>query len=114
MPSAKKNDALCRKLRLVPTDHVLEIGSGWGGWSMHAARNYGCRVTTVTISQQQFDLATSRVAAAGLSDRVEVKFCDYRDLTGSFDKIVSIEMMEAIGHRYLPRVLRDAQPRPQT
>lgn len=98
----EKNDALCRKLRLVPTDHVLEIGSGWGGWSIHAAKTYGCRVTTVTISQQQFDLATARVATAGLSDRVEVKFCDYRDLTGSFDKIVSIEMMEAIGHQYLP------------
>jgi cyclopropane-fatty-acyl-phospholipid synthase len=98
----EKNDALCRKLRLVPTDHVLEIGSGWGGWSIHAARTYGCRVTTVTISRQQFELAQARVAAAGLGDRVEVKFCDYRDLTGRFDKIVSIEMMEAIGHRYLP------------
>ena len=98
----EKNDALCRKLRLVPTDHVLEIGSGWGGWSLHAASTYGCRVTTVTISQQQFDLARARVAAAGLADRVDVQFRDYRDLTGRFDKVVSIEMMEAIGHRYLP------------
>jgi cyclopropane-fatty-acyl-phospholipid synthase len=99
---AGKNDALCRSLRLAPTDHVLEIGSGWGGWSLHAAKNYGCRVTTVTISQQQLELARARIAAAGLADRIEVKFCDYRDLAGTYDKIVSIEMMEAIGHRYLP------------
>ena len=98
----EKNDALCRQLRLVPTDHVLEIGTGWGGWSLHAAQTYGCRVTTVTISQQQYDLARSRIAAAGLTDRVEVQLRDYRDLTGTYDKIVSIEMMEAIGHRYLP------------
>ncbi len=98
----EKNDALCRKLRLVPFDHVLEIGTGWGGWSIHAARTYGCHVTTVTISRQQFELAQARVATAGLADRVDVQFCDYRDLTGRFDKVVSIEMMEAIGHRYLP------------
>ncbi len=98
----EKNDALCRSLRLVPTDHVLEIGTGWGGWSLHAARTYGCRVTTVTISQEQFDLARARIAAAGLTERIDVQLCDYRDLTGTFDKIVSIEMMEAIGHRYLP------------
>lgn len=98
----EKNDALCRSLRLVPSDHVLEIGTGWGGWSLHAARTYGCRVTTVTISQQQYDLARARIAAAGLADRVEVRLRDYRDLTGTYDKIVSIEMMEAIGHRFLP------------
>jgi cyclopropane-fatty-acyl-phospholipid synthase len=98
----EKNDALCRSLRLAPTDHVLEIGTGWGGWSLHAAQTYGCRVTTVTISQQQYDLARSRIAAAGLADRVDVQLRDYRDLTGTYDKIVSIEMMEAIGHRYLP------------
>jgi len=98
----EKNDALCRKLRLAPTDHVLEIGTGWGGWSLHAAKTYGCRVTTVTISQQQYDLARRRIAAAGLAERVDVQLRDYRDLTGSYDKIVSIEMMEAIGHRYLP------------
>jgi cyclopropane-fatty-acyl-phospholipid synthase len=96
-----KNDALCRKLHLVPTDHVLEIGTGWGGWSLHAAQNYGCRVTTLTISQQQHDLAVQRIAAAGLGDRITVRLLDYRDLTGSFDKIVSIEMLEAVGHRYL-------------
>ena len=98
----EKNDALCRSLRLAPSDHVLEIGTGWGGWSLHAAQTYGCRVTTVTISQQQYDLARSRIAAAGLADRVDVQLRDYRDLTGTYDKIVSIEMMEAIGHRYLP------------
>ena len=98
----EKNDALCRKLRLQPEDRVLEIGTGWGGWSLHAARTYGCHVTTVTISQQQFELARQRVEIAGLADRIDIRLCDYRDLTGSFDKIVSIEMMEAIGHRYLP------------
>ena len=97
-----KNDALCRKLRLKPTDHVLEIGTGWGGWSLHAAQHYGCRVTTLTISQQQLDLAVKRIAAAGLGDRIEVRLQDYRDVTGRFDKIVSIEMLEAVGHRYLP------------
>ncbi len=102
----EKNDALCRSLRLAPTDHVLEIGTGWGGWSLHAAQTYGCRVTTVTISLQQFDHARARVAAAGLADRIEVRLQDYRELSGAFDKIVSIEMMEAIGHRYLPEFCR--------
>jgi cyclopropane-fatty-acyl-phospholipid synthase len=98
----EKNDALCRKLRLAPSDHVLEIGTGWGGWSLHAAQTYGCRVTTVTISREQHELARRRIAAAGLADRVDVQLKDYRDLHGRFDKVVSIEMMEAIGHRYLP------------
>ena len=96
-----KNDALCRALRLQSTDHVLEIGSGWGGWAMQAARDYGCRVTSITISEQQRSLARERVAAAGLSDRVDVQFLDYRRVEGKFDKIVSIEMMEALGHDYL-------------
>jgi cyclopropane-fatty-acyl-phospholipid synthase len=98
----EKNDALCRSLRLSSADHVLEIGTGWGGFSIHAATTYGCRVTTLTISKQQFDLATERVRAAGLSHLVEIRFEDYRDHAGSYDKIVSIEMMEAIGHKYLP------------
>lgn len=102
----EKNDALCRLLQLKPTDHVLEIGTGWGGWSLYAARTYGCRVTTLTISQQQHDYAQARIAAAGLADRVQVELRDYRDLHGAFDKIVSIEMMEAIGHRYLPDFCR--------
>jgi cyclopropane-fatty-acyl-phospholipid synthase len=96
-----KNDALCRKLHLRPADHVLEIGTGWGGWSLHAAKYYGCRITTLTISREQYDLARRRIAAAGLGDRIEVRLQDYRELTGRFDKIVSIEMLEAVGHRYL-------------
>ncbi len=99
---AAKNEALCRHLRLRPTDHVLEIGTGWGGWSLHAAKYHGCRVTTVTLSRQQRDLAEHRIAAAGLADRIEVRLQDYRDITGQFDKIVSIEMLEAVGHKYLP------------
>ncbi len=95
----EKNDALCRKLQLRPTDHVLEIGTGWGGWSLHAAGTYGCKVTTVTISQQQFDLARRRVIDAKLADRVDVQLRDFRDIDGRFDKIVSIEMLEAVGHR---------------
>ncbi len=97
-----KNEALCRKLRLQPSDHVLEIGTGWGGWSLHAAARYGCRVTTVTISKQQHDLAVQRIAAAGLAERVEVRLQDYRDITGRFDQLVSIEMLEAVGYRYQP------------
>ena len=81
---------------------MLEIGTGWGAWSIHAAKNYGCRVTTLTISPQQRDLAVQRIAAAGLSDRITVCLQDYRELAGQFDKIVSIEMLEAVGHRYLP------------
>lgn len=96
-----KNEQLCRSLRLTPADHVLEIGTGWGGWSLHAAKRHGCRVTTVTISRAQYELARERIAAAGLADRVDVQLCDYRHLKGQYDKIVSIEMMEAIGHRYL-------------
>jgi cyclopropane-fatty-acyl-phospholipid synthase len=98
----EKNDALCRSLRLAPTDHVLEIGTGWGGFCIHAARTYGCRVTSLTISKQQYDLARARIRAAGLADRVEVRLEDYRDHPGTYDKIVSIEMMEALGHDYLP------------
>lgn len=98
---AAKNDALCRKLHLKASDHVLEIGTGWGGWSLHAAAKYGCRITTLTISQQQYDLARGRISKAGLSDRVEVRLQDYRDVSGQFDKIVSIEMLEAVGHEYL-------------
>jgi cyclopropane-fatty-acyl-phospholipid synthase len=97
----RKYDVLCRKLRLQPSDHVLEIGSGWGGFSMHAAKNFGCRVTTVTISQAQFDEASRRIAAAGLNDKIHLRLTDYRELTGQFDKIASIEMLEAVGDKYL-------------
>jgi cyclopropane-fatty-acyl-phospholipid synthase len=101
--SIAKNDLICRKLDLKPADHLLEIGTGWGGFAIHAASHYGCRVTTTTISQQQYDLAVQRIAQAGLSDRVTVLMKDYRDLRelgAQFDKIVSIEMIEAVGHAY--------------
>ena len=97
----RKYDVLCRKLRLQPSDQVLEIGSGWGGFSMHAARNFGCHVTTVTISREQFDEAARRIAAAGLSHKIDVLLQDYREMRGEFDKIASIEMLEAVGERYL-------------
>lgn len=98
---AAKYDALCRKLRLAPGDHVLEIGSGWGGFACHAVRNYGCRVTTVTISIEQFNYARERFLREGISDRADIRLEDYRRLSGKFDKIVSIEMMEALGDRYI-------------
>lgn len=99
--STAKLDRICRKLDLGPGDHVLEIGTGWGGFALHAAGRYGCRVTTATISREQYQLARERVAAAGLSDRVEVLLADYRDLAGTYDKLVSIEMVEAVGADYL-------------
>ena len=96
-----KMDRICRKLELGPDDHLLEIGSGWGGFALHAARHYGCRVTTTTISQEQYHLARDRVREAGLENRVTVLCQDYRDLRGAFDKLVSIEMIEAVGERHL-------------
>jgi cyclopropane-fatty-acyl-phospholipid synthase len=96
-----KYDALCRKLELKPSDHVLEIGCGWGGFCTHAAREYGCRVTAVTISEEQHKYATERVARDGLADRVEIRLQDYRHVKGQFDKIASIEMLEAVGDAYL-------------
>lgn len=93
-------DRIGAKLDLSPEDHLLEIGTGWGGMAIHAASRFGCRVTTTTISQQQHDLAVARVRAAGLSDRVTVLLEDYRDLRGSYDKLVSIEMIEAVGAEY--------------
>lgn len=98
--SISKYDRLCRKLDLGPDDHVVEIGTGWGGFALHAASTYGCRVTTTTISREQHGLATQRIREAGLDDRVSVMLEDYRKLTGTFDKLVSIEMIEAVGHHY--------------
>jgi len=97
----EKLDRLCRKLRLRPGDHLLEIGTGWGSMALHAAERYGCRVTTTTISREQRDYATRRIEAAGLSDRIDVQLTDYRDLDGAYDKLVSIEMIEAVGYAYL-------------
>lgn len=96
-----KYNALCQKLQLQPSDRVLEIGTGWGGFAMHAARHYGCTIDTTTISQEQFKLATTRIAEAGLSEQITVHLQDYRKLTGQYDKIVSIEMLEAVGDAYL-------------
>lgn len=95
-----KYEALCEKLQLKSSDHVLEIGCGWGGFSCYAAKKYGCRFTAVTISQAQFNEAKRRVEEAGLEDRIEILLRDYRDITGQFDKIASIEMLEAVGHKY--------------
>lgn len=100
--SVAKLEVVCRKLALRPGQRVLEIGTGWGGFALHAAREYGCHVTTTTISPNQHRRARERVAAAGLADRVTVLLEDYRDLRGAYDRIVSIEMIEAIGHRQFP------------
>jgi cyclopropane-fatty-acyl-phospholipid synthase len=99
--STAKLERICQKLDLKPGDHVLEIGTGWGGFALHAASHYGCRVTTTTLSRQQFDLARQRIEAAGLNDRVELLLSDYRDLTGQYDKLVSVEMVEAVGAAHL-------------
>jgi cyclopropane-fatty-acyl-phospholipid synthase len=97
-----KLDRLCDLLALSPRDHLLEIGCGWGGMAIHAARTRGCRVTAITVSREQHALAAARVAAAGLADRVAIEYRDYREIDGRYDKIVSIEMLEAVGHDYLP------------
>ncbi len=99
--SIEKYDRICRKLQLHPDDHVVEIGGGWGGFSIHAAKYYGCRVTTTTISDKQHALAEQRIAASGLAHRIKLLQKDYRQLHGKFDKLVSIEMIEAVGHQYL-------------
>lgn len=100
--SQRKLQRICERLRLQASDHVMEIGSGWGGFAIYAASHYGCRVTTTTISREQHALASTRVAEAGLADRVTVLLQDYRDLHGQYDKLVSIEMVEAIGAEFLP------------
>jgi cyclopropane-fatty-acyl-phospholipid synthase len=104
--SRAKLDLVCRKLELGPANHVLEIGTGWGGFALHAATHYGCRVTTTTISPSQHELAKERVRAAGLEDRITVLLEDYRDLRGRYDRLVSIEMIEAIGHRQFGEFFR--------
>jgi cyclopropane-fatty-acyl-phospholipid synthase len=104
--STIKLDRICQKLDLGPDDHILEIGTGWGGFAIHAARHFGCRVTTTTISRAQYELARERVREAGLSDRIEVLLQDYRALEGRYDKLVSIEMIEAVGHENLGEFMR--------
>ena len=95
--SIEKMDRLCRKLYLKPEDHLLEIGTGWGGMAIHAASKYGCKVTTTTISREQHDMARKRIDEAGLQDRIDLRLEDYRKLDGVYDKLVSVEMIEAIG-----------------
>jgi cyclopropane-fatty-acyl-phospholipid synthase len=99
--SIAKFDAACSKLALKPGQHLLEIGTGWGGLAIHAAQRYGCRVTTTTISREQYELARERVARAGLDRQITLLLEDYRDLRGTYDALVSIEMIEAVGHQYL-------------
>jgi cyclopropane-fatty-acyl-phospholipid synthase len=95
--STAKLERVCERLAIGPDDHVVEIGTGWGGFAVHAAATRGCRVTTTTISREQHDLAVRRVREQGLEDRVTVLFQDYRELDGEYDKLVSIEMIEAVG-----------------
>ena len=104
--SAVKLDRLCRKLQLGAGDRLLEIGTGWGGLAVYAAENHGCHVTTCTISRAQHEHAQALVAARGLAGHVDVLLADYRDLEGSYDKLVSVEMVEAVGHAYLDRYFR--------
>lgn len=98
--SELKLKTICDKLDLKPTDHVIEIGTGWGGFAIYAAQHYGCKVTTTTISQQQYALAKTRVEAAGLQDKITLLLEDYRHLKGEYNKLVSIEMVEAVGHQF--------------
>ena len=98
--SEAKLDEICHQLELRPEDHLLEIGTGWGGMAIHAAKHYGCRVTTTTISREQYDYACARVAEEGLEDKITLLCEDYRSLTGEYDKLVSIEMIEAVGHEF--------------
>jgi cyclopropane-fatty-acyl-phospholipid synthase len=100
-----KLDAVCQKLALTPQDHLVEIGTGWGGLAIHAATNYGCRVTTTTISREQHDYAKAKIEKLGLANRITLLFQDYRDLQGQFDKLVSIEMIEAVGADFLDTYL---------
>ncbi len=104
--SVYKLDRICQKLKLSERDHVMEIGTGWGGFAIHAAGNYGCKVTTTTISDAQYDEARRRIMTAGLADRITLLKQDYRELGGQYDKLVSIEMIEAVGYNYLPDFFR--------
>jgi cyclopropane-fatty-acyl-phospholipid synthase len=98
--SINKLKIICEKLQIQKTDHIIEIGSGWGGFAIYAATNYGCKITTTTISRQQFLYTKNKINKLKLNRKIKVIFKDYRDLKGSFDKLVSIEMIEAVGHKY--------------
>jgi cyclopropane-fatty-acyl-phospholipid synthase len=97
----EKYESLCQSLKLKHTDHVLEIGSGWGGFAVYAAKNYHCKITTVTISKQQYEFSKQRILEENLQKKINIQLSDYRNITGSFDKVVSIEMIEAVGAKYL-------------
>ena len=100
--SIEKLDRICRKLNLSEKDSILEIGTGWGSFAIHAAKNYGCNITTTTISDAQYEYAKNKILEEGLDDKITLLNKDYRNLSGTFDKIVSIEMIEAVGHEYVP------------
>ncbi len=104
--SIEKLDRICRKLKLSEKDHVLEIGTGWGSFSIHAAKNYGCNITTTTISDAQYEYARTRVIEEGLESKINLINKDYRKLDGQYDKIVSIEMIEAVGYEFIPEYFK--------
>lgn len=98
--SNNKLKRICQRLRLKPSDHIIEIGTGWGGFAIYAAKNYGCKVTTTTISEEQFEYTKNKISEAGLENQITLLKEDYRNLSGQFDKLVSIEMIEAVGHHF--------------
>ena len=100
--SIAKYDRICRKLALEPEDHIIEIGCGWGGFAIYAAENFKCHITTTTISDKQYEYTVEAIENKGLNERIKVLKSDYRDLSGTFDKLVSIEMIEAVGHEFMP------------
>lgn len=106
-----KMSTICQRLDLTASDHLLEIGSGWGGLAIYAAQHYGCKVTTTTISDAQYDYAKQRIEQSGLGDKITLLKQDYRDLTGEYDKLVSIEMIEAVGFEYLPSFFKQCNER---
>jgi cyclopropane-fatty-acyl-phospholipid synthase len=106
-----KLDTICQRLSLTENDHLLEIGTGWGGLAIYAATNYGCKVTTTTISDAQFNYAKSRIEKLGLTEKITLLKKDYRELSGSFDKVVSIEMIEAVGYDFLPSFFKQCNDR---
>jgi cyclopropane-fatty-acyl-phospholipid synthase len=106
-----KLDTICQRLSLTEEDHLLEIGTGWGGLAIYAATHYGCKVTTTTISDAQFDYAKSRIDKLGLTEKITLLKKDYRELSGSYDKVVSIEMIEAVGYDFLPSFFKQCNDR---
>lgn len=104
-----KLKTICENLQLNENDHLLEIGTGWGGLACYAAKHYGCKVTTTTLSQQQYDYASQQIKEQGLSDKITLLLKDYRDLEGQYNKLVSVEMIEAVGHEYLPQFFKQLE-----